>query len=162
MTPGYYTSTPSLYHIDLGARYTFNPYIGIKGDIGYDSFKNSSKSQDFDTDYLRFDIQAVTDIGYALGIYDSKSLIGVLLHAGGGISQLNSDNNPNDMMVNFIYGITGTYKIAKKVSLSADVTGLMHAKQDLNFDGMSATSSDSGLNNNLTNVSVGVIYYFRR
>jgi OOP family OmpA-OmpF porin len=35
MTPGYQTSNPSFYHIDLGTRYTINPYIGIR-DIGYE------------------------------------------------------------------------------------------------------------------------------
>jgi hypothetical protein len=30
MTPGYQTSSPSFYHIDLGTRYTINPYIGIR------------------------------------------------------------------------------------------------------------------------------------
>jgi hypothetical protein len=45
------------------------PYIGIKADLGYDKFKNSKDSQVFETNYTRFNIQAVTDVGYALFLY---------------------------------------------------------------------------------------------
>jgi hypothetical protein len=44
MTPGYQTSNPSFYHIDLETRYTINPYIGIRGD-GYDKFTNKSNTK---------------------------------------------------------------------------------------------------------------------
>lgn len=162
MTVGYFTTNPSLYHIDLGARYTFNPYIGIKADIGYDSFKNKDNSADFNSNYLRLDIQAVTDVGYGLGIYDSKSPISVLFHAGAGLSQLNiNDSNNKDSMINLIFGFTGTLKISKKISLSGDLSSLMHAKQSLNFDGNGSTDSNA-LKTNLLTSSVGIIYYLRR
>jgi OOP family OmpA-OmpF porin len=44
MTPGYQTSNPSFYHIDLGTRYTINPHR-YKGDIGYDKFTNKSNTK---------------------------------------------------------------------------------------------------------------------
>lgn len=163
MTAGYFTANPSFYHVDLGTRYTFNPYIGVKADLGYDKFKNSKDSQVFETNYTRFSVQAVTDVGYALGLYNKAERVGILFHAGAGVSQLKSDaNNKKDKLINVIYGLTGTLKISNNISLSADVSSLMHGKQILNFDGTTETGSESGLKNNLLNSSVGLIYFFRR
>ncbi|MDG2430901.1 outer membrane beta-barrel protein [Flavobacterium sp.] len=163
MSSGYFTTSPSFYHVDLGTRYTFNPYIGIKADLGYDKFKNSKDSQEFETNYTRFNIQAVTDVGYALGLYNRAERVGILFHAGAGVSQFKNDsNNRKDKLINVIYGLTTTLKISNNVSLSGDISSLMHAKQILNFDGTSETASQSGLKNNLLNSSVGLIYFFRK
>ena len=163
MTPSYFTSSPSFYHVDLGTRYTFTPYIGIKADLAYDKFKNSNDSQLFETNYTRFSVQAVTDVGYALGLYNKAERVGILFHAGAGLSQFKSDsNNKKDKLINVIYGLTGTLKISNNISLSADVSSLMHGKQILNFDGTTETASKSGLKNNLLNSSLGLIYFFRK
>jgi OOP family OmpA-OmpF porin len=161
MTQGYFTSTPSFYHIDLGTRYTINPYIGIKADSGYDKFKNNYNSREFDSNYIRMDIQAVADIGYALALYNRADPVGILFHAGAGVSQLRSGTN-QDKMINLIYGFTGTLKVSRNVSLSADISSLMHTKQSLNFDGRTKTDAESALKNNLLNSSLGLIYFFRR
>ncbi|MBC5840647.1 MAG: porin family protein [Flavobacteriaceae bacterium] len=163
MTEGYLTSNPSFYHIDLGTRYTFNPYIGIKADIGFDKFQNSNDSQVFESNYKRISVQAVTDVGYALGLYNRPDPVGILIHAGAGFSQFDNDvNEIKDKMINVIYGITGTLKLSRKVYLSADISSLLHGKQTLSFDGRTELSPKSGLKSNLLNSSVGIIYFLRR
>lgn len=163
MTDGYFTTNPSLYHVDLGARYTFNPTIGIKADVGFDKFQNKDTSLDFKSNYVRVDLQAVTDVGYILGVYDAKSPYSVLFHAGTGVSYLNSDDNSNsDKMINIIFGFTGLVKISRSMSLSGDISSLMHAKQALNFDANSGVTGNSILRNNLLTASVGLIYFLGR
>lgn len=162
MTKGYFTSNPSFYHIDLGTRYTINPYIGVKADVGYDKFESKDNSAYFKTNYVRVNLQGVADIGYLLSFYDYADPVGILFHAGAGVSHLSGDGNIKDSTINLIYGFTGTLKVSKDVSLSADISSLAHTKQYLNFDGRAPSKYSSDLKNNLINASVGVIYYFGR
>jgi hypothetical protein len=40
--------------------------------------------------------------------------IGILFHAGAGVSQFDNDSNTfKDKMINLIYGFTGTLKVSK-------------------------------------------------
>jgi OOP family OmpA-OmpF porin len=72
MTPGYQTSSPSFYHIDLGTRYTINPYIGIKGILA--TINSQIKvTQEFNSNYIRVNLQAVADVGYALNLYNRRT-----------------------------------------------------------------------------------------
>lgn len=161
MSSGYATTSPNLFHIDLGTRYTINPFIGIKADFGYDSFKNKNNTLHFKTDYIRFDIQAVGDVGYTLGLYDRPIPFGILFHAGTGVSQFTTDiDRMKERMVNFIFGFTGTYEISNNVTLAGDISNLLHLRQETNFDGRSSNSASS-LNGNLLTSTLGIIYYFR-
>lgn len=63
MTSGYFTSTPSPYVIDLGARYMFNNKFGLKADFGYNRFTGKNNSIDFDSKYYRADLQVVANLG---------------------------------------------------------------------------------------------------
>ena len=163
MTPGYQTSDPTLYHIDLGTRYTIAPGFGLKADVGYDSFKNKPDSPEFKSKYIRFDIQGVIDLGYAFIIYDEPDPIGIYFHSGFGVSQLTSNvKTYNDKMINVIYGLTGTLKINKNIDLSGDISGLMHLKQGLTFDGRTESGTHGLFTGNMLTSTIGIIYTFRK
>lgn len=164
MTPGYQTSDPTLYHIDLGTRYTVAPGFGLKADVGYDSFKNKPNTPEFSSKYIRFDIQGVIDLGYAFIIYDEPDPIGIFFHSGFGVSQLTSNTKTyNDKMINVIYGLTGTLRINKNIDLSGDISGLMHLKQGLTFDGRPNKSGTYGhFTGNMLTSTIGIIYTFRK
>jgi OOP family OmpA-OmpF porin len=163
MTPGYQTSNPTLYHIDLGTRYTIAPGFGLKADVGYDSFKNKPDTPEFDSKYIRFDIQGVIDLGYAFIIYDEPDPIGIYFHSGFGVSQLTSNvKTYNDKMINIIYGLTGTLKINKNIDLSGDISGLMHLKQGLTFDGRTESSTYGLFTGNMLTSTIGIIYTLRK
>jgi OOP family OmpA-OmpF porin len=163
MTPGYQTSNPTLYHIDLGTRYTIAPGFGLKSDVGYDSFKNKPDTPEFDSKYIRFDIQGVIDLGYAFIIYDQPDPIGIYFHSGFGVSQLTSNvKTYNDKMINVIYGLTGTLKINKNIDLSGDISGLMHLKQGLTFDGRTESGTYGHFTGNMLTSTIGIIYTLRK
>ena len=163
MTPGYQTSDPTLYHIDLGTRYTIAPGFGLKADVGYDSFKNKPNTPEFSSKYIRFDIQGVVDLGYAFMIYDEPDPIGIFFHSGFGVSQLTSDvKTYNDKMINVIYGLTGTLKINKNIDLSGDISGLMHLKQGLTFDGRTESGTYGHFTGNMLTSTIGIIYTLRK
>jgi len=163
MTSGYGTSNSNLFHIDLGTRHTITPYIGIEADFGFDAFNNKPNTPVFNSNYIRFDIQAVCDLGYTLRIYDNAKPIGILVHSGFGVSQLRSDFSTNkDRMGNFIFGLTGTLKIAKDIALSCDLSSLMHFTQNSTFDGRTESYPSKNFAGNLLNSSLGIIYFFRK
>lgn len=69
-------------------------------------------------------------------VYDEPDPIGIYFHSGFGVSQLTTNAKTyNDKMINVIYGLTGTLKINKNLDLRGDISGLMHIKQGLTFDG---------------------------
>jgi outer membrane protein OmpA-like peptidoglycan-associated protein len=158
MTNGYYTSIVSPYVIDLGARYMFNNKFGLKADFGYNNFTNKDDSKDFNSNYYRFDVQGVANIGRIMSFEDFTQSFGLLAHAGTGLSQADFDNtNKKDVMINFIAGITAQIKLSNRISLTGDFSTIINTKQNFAFDGSSANNSpiQSGL---LLNGTIGLSF----
>ena len=159
MTSGYFTATPSPYIIDLGARYMFNNKFGLKADFGYNSFEGKNSSASFDTKYYRADIQAVANLGRIMNFETWTNTIGLLGHAGFGLSQLEDKNSSlKDKMGNFMAGVTGQIKLSNRIALTGDFTTILNAAQDVTFDAASAYSG-RGFGGILFNGTVGVTVY---
>ena len=159
MTAGYFTSTPSPYVIDLGARYMFNNKFGLKADFGYNSFEGKNNSISFDTKYYRADLQAVANLGRIMNFETWTNTIGLLGHAGFGLAQLEDEKSAiKDRMGNFIAGVTGQIKLSNRVALTGDFTTILNAAQDVTFDAATARAS-RGFGGILFNGTVGVTVY---
>ena len=159
MTSGYFTATPSPYIIDLGARYMFNNKFGLKADFGYNSFEGKNSSASFDTKYYRADIQAVANLGRIMNFETWTNTIGLLGHAGFGLSQLEDKNSSlKDKMGNFMAGVTGQIKLSNRIALTGDFTTILNANQNIAFDAAS-TASSRGFGGILFNGTVGVTVY---
>ncbi|WP_016988375.1 OmpA family protein [Flavobacterium sp. ACAM 123] len=159
MTNGYRTSVASAYVADLGVRYMFNNKFGLKADFGYNSFKEGEDSRSFDTKYYRADLQGVANLGRIMNFETWTNTIGLLGHAGFGLSQLEDENSAlKDRMGNFIAGVTGQIKLSDRIALTGDFTTILNAKQDHAFDGQSTIGS-RGFGGVLFNGTVGVTVY---
>ncbi|WP_369765976.1 OmpA family protein [Flavobacterium sp. WC2429] len=159
MTSGYFTSTPSPYVIDLGARYMFNNKFGLKADFGYNSFEGQNSSKDFSTKYYRVDLQAVANLGRIMSFETWTNTIGLLGHAGFGLAQLEDQNSAaKDRMGNFMAGITGQIKLSNRVSLTGDFTTILNAAQDRSFDA-ATFRKHQGFQGILFNGTVGLTVY---
>ena len=159
MTTNYFTSTPSPYTVDLGARYMFNNKFGLKADFGYNSFEGKNNSLSFDTKYYRADLQAVANLGRIMNFENWTNTIGLLGHAGFGLAQLEDQNSAiKDRMGNFIAGVTGQIKLSNRVALTGDFTTILNARQDIAFDAAS-TYASRGFGGILFNGTVGVTVY---
>ena len=159
MTSGYFTATPSPYIIDLGARYMFNNKFGLKDDFGYNSFEGKNSSASFDTKYYRADIQAVANLGRIMNFETWTNTIGLLGHAGFGLSQLEDKNSSlKDKMGNFMAGVTGQIKLSNRIALTGDFTTILNASQDATFDAAS-TRNSRGFSGILFNGTVGLTVY---
>ena len=160
MTVGHSTSTPSPYVVDLGARYMFNNKFGLKADFGFNSLTGGKNSIDFDTKYYRADIQGVANLGRIMNFETWTQRIGLLGHAGFGLSMLERKDPSyvKDRMGNFIAGITGQIKLTERVALTADFTTISNASQNVGFDGASP-SYGRGFTGTIYNGTIGVTVY---
>ncbi|TRX02049.1 OmpA family protein [Flavobacterium gawalongense] len=160
MTSGYATTLISPYVVDLGVRYMFNNKFGLKADLGLNSFTGKKESVDFDTKYYRVDLQGVANLGRIMNFETWTQSIGLLGHAGFGLSLLERKDPSylKDRMGNFMAGLTGQIKLTDRIALTGDFTTILNAKQNLAFDGASS-SSTRGFGGILFNGTAGITVY---
>ncbi|MFV8342442.1 OmpA family protein [Flavobacterium sp. XS2P39] len=160
MSAGYTTSLISPYVVDLGVRYMFNNKFGLKADFGYNSFTGKKESIDFDTKYYRVDLQGVANLGRIMSFETWTQTIGLLGHAGVGLSLLEREDPSyrKDRMGNFMAGLTGQIKLSDRISLTGDFTTILNAKQNMAFDGASS-SNTRGFGGILFNGTAGITVY---
>ncbi len=160
MTTNYTTSIVSPYTVDFGARYMFNNKFGLKADFGYNSFTGNNESSNFDSKYYRVDLQGVANLGRIMNFETWTNTIGLLGHAGYGLSQLEVQNPSyvKDRMGNFIIGVTGQIKLSDRIALTGDFSTITNAKQNVAFDGVSSNTI-RGFNGSLFTGTVGLTVY---
>ena len=78
--------------INLGFRYMISPTFGVKADIGYLDLKNNKKSISlpFEMQVYTFGVQGVINASKLFNIEKPLGRLGLLLHGGVQISQMNS------------------------------------------------------------------------
>ena len=161
--PGYYVEDFSFFHVDLGARYMFNPKFGMKVDFGYDSFENPKDVAEFKSQYYRANLQGVLNVGRALNFEEFTQSFNIQAHGGLGYSFMTSDGfDGEDNMTNVLIGLTGQYKLTEKVALNADFTMINNIRQHYTFDGTSGFGNvpdNRGFNGTLYNATLGLSIY---
>jgi outer membrane protein OmpA-like peptidoglycan-associated protein len=160
MSPGYTTSLISPYTANLGVRYMFNNKFGVKTDFGYNSFTGKDESIAFDSKYYRVDVQGVANLGRMMSFETWTHSIGLLGHAGFGLSFLERKDPTyvKDRMGNFMVGVTGQIKLSDRIALTGDFTSITNAKQNVAFDG-SSSNDIRGFNGSLFTGTVGLTVY---
>lgn len=159
----YTSSTLSPFHVDLGARYMFSPKFGVKLDVGYDQFTETSKSLKFDTKNYRANLQAVVNVGRMLNFETWTNSLNLQLHGGVGYGFMEFDKEialrEDDDMVNMIFGITGQVKLSNRVAFNADFTIINNSSQSYTFDGTQINPDQRGFDGTYYNASVGLSIY---
>ena len=156
-TPGYYSQTPDFFSGNIGTRYMFNEYLGLKLDFGYNEFTDGEGSLEFNTDFYRSDLQAVLNMGRLLKFESWTKSLNILAHGGLGVGHLNYEENPSasDYVGNAIAGITGQIRLTDKLTLNMDVSGLANLKQNYSFNGGTANDKNIGM---VFNGTAGLAY----
>jgi len=155
-----YTNKLNIYHTDLGLRYMLNTKCGFKIDAGIDNFKSTVANYNFNTNYLRFSLQGIINIGSLVGFNESK--FGLLLHGGAGSGSLGNNKigvgKGIDDMINVTVGITPQFRVSNKIALNLDLSYISNIYQDHRFD-YKSTNSSRGFDGNMFNASIGLSYY---
>jgi OOP family OmpA-OmpF porin len=156
-----YTALVSPFVGDLGVRYMLNNKFGLKADFGYNSLTDDGKgSAKFDSKYYRADLQAVANLGRIMNFETWTNTIGLLGHAGFGLSRLeNNDSHIKDNMGNFIAGVTGQVRLSNRIALTGDFSTILNATQDFTFDGSTYIPNNRGFSGLLFNATVGLNVY---
>lgn len=159
-TPGYRTSRLEFSTIDLGVRYMFNNKFGLKFDAGYNKFQNADDSPEFDTNYLRADLQGVVNLGRVLNFEDWTGRLNLLLHGGAGVFRqtFKGNDGDGDYGLNLIAGITGQLRLSNRVVLTGDFSTSVSGVQDFNFDGASRVTTNV-VDGALMTGTVGLTFY---
>lgn len=143
LTPGYLSPTLNIGHIDFGARYMFNEYFGLKGDLGFGSFNEAggdSNSPSFQTNYSRINIQGIVNIGRFLNFENFSHKLTFLGHLGPGAGRMKFEqsiitNTEYDYHYNIIVGVNPQFLISNRIALTADISMIVNGRQTYTFDG---------------------------
>ena len=160
MSTGYTTTLMSPFSAEAGVRYMFNNKFGLKTDFGFSSFTGNSNSVNFDSKYYRVDLQGVANLGRIMNFETWTKTIGLLGHAGFGLSFLERTDPTyvKDRMGNFMAGVTAQIKLTNRIALTADFSGITHARQNVSFDG-SASTDVRGFSGQLFTGTIGLAIY---
>ncbi len=148
---------PSLFTLDLGLRYMFNPKFGIKGDVGYNSI-SSNEDSSIKTKYYRLGLEGVVNIGRIANFEIWTSRIGLLAHLGAGYGQLRYQTNPIvDHVLNVKAGVTVQLKLSERIALYGDISTIPSYSHDFTYDGNVEIDHSSRMG--MLNGTGGLVFY---
>ena len=141
LTPGYFSPTLNVGHLDFGGRYMFNTYFGIAGNFGFGNFDEvKNESPEFSTNYFNTSVRGVWNIGRSLSLESIAPKLTFLGEFGVGMGALNQedrinrDNDP-DYVYSFNSSFKTLYRISSRVSLQGTVSAYLNGRQRFTFDG---------------------------
>jgi OmpA-OmpF porin, OOP family len=164
-----FTRIYQVQHYGVNGRYMFNNRFGVMLDMGYDLFDYHG-SADRNPRYLRTSLQAVVNAGDIIKLHEVHPNLGLLIHAGGGLSQLwvakefrsESPVDPfiknSDDMLNGVIGVRPQWRINDQISLNADMSIIGHIRQTWDFT-MTQDARKAGYDGYFMNLSVGASFY---
>ena len=169
--PNYFSSNDNTYfafnkinHFDIGTRYMFSAYFGIRSGVTYVSITNASGSisKPFENQQYKIDFQGVINMGHILNFDQFTYRLRLLAHLGPQMSILKIKEGENagntDSDGGFIIGITPQFKITDRIVFNVDFSYTGNFRQHLNWDGSHADNNKNlfGIMHDLT---FGFTYY---
>ncbi|HRP52338.1 MAG TPA: hypothetical protein PLI97_02395 [Fluviicola sp.] len=151
--------------IQLGARYMFNPYIGLMGTGGYDLLDFKGLGSD-NQQLVRTSLQAVINVGNLCNFQSKTNHVGLLFHTGVGSTHMFAKQhkiaNPRDPAIKNVddifsvyLGLSPQFKLHERVTLYLDYSLSANFKQDNTFD-FSKKLSGNGIGGAVHNMFIGL------
>jgi OOP family OmpA-OmpF porin len=166
--PGYSSGLADFGEVNVGARYMFNAYAGLKLGLVFDRFRDGKDSPDFATNMGRLSLDGVVNVGNALKFYQWTDRLGLLFHAGIGVGNFVDQGFPLfsstiDKVGSITFGLTPQFKLNDKwsINLDASVVGLarIHHSFDYSSNGTLKNGTSRGFNGQFFTGTIGVSYY---
>jgi len=153
-------------HFEVGFRYMVDESWGIKFDFGSDTYRTDS-TPELGTDYKRYSVQGVYNLGRAINISSvTGGTINLLAHGGIGYSSLKSVLKDDvDNIGHVIVGVTPQLYLIENLALRLDTSLIVDFTQHYKFDGTYRMLPDGNKDKNsftdmVFNASLGLTYYF--
>jgi len=156
--PGYYTNYFNFPSVNAGIQYMFLSNLGIKLDAGFNRSSSAPESQEFKLSYSRINAQLVYDFSNTFGFLPKQ--IGVVAHAGPGISftQPSGDYSDNHLsFVNVLAGVELHYGISESLTVYGDIS---YAYSTLKMGTYDEDYPEYSFYGDLLYASVGLSYSF--
>jgi len=155
---GYWSPTPGFLATEIGVRYMMSETFGVKADLGYNQFQEADKSLDFKTNYYRFDLQGVLNMGRILNFETWTKTFGLLAHAGVGVGFMDYKTFPQDKdwVGSVIGGLTAQVKLSDRIALNFDGGAIGNVRHQAGFEGLYGNTKSSSL---VFNGTVGLSIY---
>lgn len=148
-------NTNNLLHINAGLRYNFNPIFGLSIDADYDNLDMRSLNNGIHkATILRAGLNANVNMFKLLNLKYKRFTI--LANGGAGVSFLNGSNN--ETLFSTQIGLTGLFKINKRLAFKLDYNIMSNISQDKSLDGVYA-NNNYGVTSALHNASAGLVVY---
>lgn len=143
----------------LAGRFMFSERFGAKGHFAYNHFVNSNNSNE-GVHFSRVGLEGVMNVGKVLNIdYKIREKVGLLLHAGAGISVADPIADGDvDKVGNLLGGLTAQVRLSNSFALMIDGTYVANVSQNYNFNGARLSSNTNS--GGFMNVSLGISYSF--
>jgi Outer membrane protein and related peptidoglycan-associated (lipo)proteins len=141
LSRNYLSPTLNIGHVNLGARYMFNEYFGVKGDFGFGSFSEAKGvSAPFDTKYGALRLKGIMNFGRILNFENFAPKFNFLLGIGGGFGGIKNEIRPiNDYDLDLVYIITSSvdiqYLISPRIAIVGTISPNVNGRQRFTFDG---------------------------
>ncbi len=159
---GIYTDHFADFSANVGVRYMFNDKFGLRADVGFGSINaDDDAALDFSTDYTRFQLETVFNLGSVFNFREFTNRFNLLFHAGAGLNYFNYQEGAltsSNQTVLITGGITPQVKISKSIALNLDLSITGHTNQDYTLDGYAQTNN-LDFDGMMVNATVGISFY---
>ncbi len=163
-------------HLDLGLRYNFNEFYGIKLYVARDRFQNKNDKNIGNT-YKRIGIEGIYNFTNHLNLNDNINF-NILLHAGVGLTHafpdaikryrnggeftfgLTPENTKDyERIGNMTFGVTPQYKYSDRIAFRLDLAFIFSREQQYFYNGELINIDRRKVTGRFANFTIGIQYY---
>jgi OOP family OmpA-OmpF porin len=147
-------------HFDVGGRYMFNQFYGVKLNFSYDKFQHKDFN-DLHVKYSKVSAEFVLNLSQALNLYLTQQRnLSIQTHSGFGITFAKPSSITNKERIgNFIIGMTPQFKISERIGITTDFSYNFIFKQHFNYAGDLIHPDYDSVTGSFINFSIGLQFY---
>ncbi|NMH87627.1 hypothetical protein [Flavivirga algicola] len=162
-------------HVDLGVRYMFDEYFGLKMRYANDRFRDK-KDKNIGNGYHRLGIEAVYNLSSRLDLFNNN--FNILFHAGIGVTYafpgaikrfknggeftfgLTPYNTKRyERIGNLIFGLTPQIRLSDDMALTFDMAYVVNTQQQYSYSGELLYINRRKVQGGFVNFTVGLQFY---
>lgn len=165
----YSTHTAVFPALELGGRYMFNNYAGVRLEAAYhgisgDQQMTNGATGSFKTNYLRLSVDGVMNLGRIMDFQSFSKRLGMLGYAGVGMASLFNDSlklgkeKGSDEMISFSAGLSPQVRLSDRIALSLNLRATAHMYQTRTYD-LREQQYNRGLDGFMLSGTLGFHFY---
>jgi len=122
--------------VELGVRYMFNDKFGLRLEAGYADIQPTAGSLDFDSQFTRFGVSGVANLGAIMNFREWTNRFNLLGHAGLQYGRLDTQfTSTADQTIGVSGGLTPQVRIFDWLAFNLNMTAMVLESGDVTWDG---------------------------